>query len=93
MDVKPGYGTDFCVGFHDREPKFHGSPKRFIAEPNGENYECGLTISDVRLSDAGSWSCKLTQCKRLKNGGCSALDGNGITANATRRVRVCDFIF
>ena len=95
MEVKKDYCTGRLYDLQrgERELRFDGSPALTLLEPKSENFECRLIISKVELSDAGFYSCTLTQCKRIEHGGCSHLAGSGITANATRLVRVCVFIF
>ena len=95
MEVKKDYCTGRLYDLQrgERELRFDGSPALTLLDPKSENFECRLIISKVELSDAGFYSCTLTQCKRIEHGGCSHLAGSGITANATRLVRVCVFIF
>ena len=71
-----------------RNPKFYGSLILALGETYGENVECKIVLGEAQQSDSGSWNCKLSQCKRIQNGGCLDPNGSGVTAEATRTVRV-----
>ena len=50
--------------------------------------ECAILIPSGRLSDRGSWTCRLTKCKDKEEGGCSSEELSTCMAESSVNVTV-----